>query len=136
MFCKNISVAQFLKHPFTNAQLIVNSKLDRSFSSSSSSSGFDNNRLSSLYEVTYLPEDQKIFKTELPMANPFDVFAKPSKSSISKTIRQLISSKSSKLPLREYVQASKFDDLIVHLGSKEHFFYIPLPEDLTRIATA
>lgn len=56
------------------------------------------------------------------MANLYNVFSKPSKSYFTKTIRKLIGSKSFKLPVREYVQASKFDDLIVPSRSKEHLF--------------
>lgn len=47
-----------------------------------------------------------------------------------------MSTKFSKLPVKEYVQDSKFDDILLPADSKENFFTTSIPQDLPHMAVA
>lgn len=70
------------------------------------------------------------------MVNPYNIFTKPTSRSFTKSVRSLLSSKSSKLPVKEYVQSSTFSDITVPSGQKEHLFPINIPKELPRMAFA
>ena len=67
----------------------------------STSSAYD-----SLYEYTYLPEDNKIPITDLPCLNPYPAFSLPT-SSILKYVKTLIQKPVK--AVKEYVASTSFD---------------------------
>lgn len=84
------------------------------------------NKLDHLYEITTLPEDQKIYKANLPIINSYHAFTKKQSSTI-RSIRTLI-----KLPTRtikESVQASKFDQHPLQAILGEQFVTLQIPAE-------
>ena len=65
------------------------------------------NRLDYLYEISHVPEDNKIPITNFPIVNPYTVFDKP-QASFKKSIKKFLGP-SQPSTVKEYVQASKFD---------------------------
>ncbi|KAM7516580.1 hypothetical protein LguiA_006163 [Lonicera macranthoides] len=120
---------RLLSRPHNNAKVISCSS---SVYSSSSNRFFDNN-LGALYEVTYLPENEKIFETNLPLVNLYDVFSKPNTQTFSKSVKKLFS-RNKKLPVKEYVHSSRIDQNHIPAGSQEQFVTILLPDGLVRIS--
>ncbi|KAL2466672.1 putative viral movement protein [Abeliophyllum distichum] len=84
----------------------------------------------SLYEVSYLAEFDKVSVTNLPLVNPCLEYIKP-RHSFSKSTHTLISS--SKSQIKEYVQASKFDQHLLRATEKEQFVTLELPSHLPKV---
>ena len=64
-------------------------------------------RLQSLYEINYLPQDERINNTILPLINPYTAFTKPPPFSPFKTIKFII--RPTQMSVKEYVQSTCFD---------------------------
>ena len=86
------------------------------------------NRLDYLYEISHIPEDSKIPITNFPIVNPYIVFDKhqPSfKKSIKKFLGPFHPS-----TVKEYVQASKFDQFNISTSENENLSFLPFLENL------
>lgn len=119
----------FLHKPPTSAY--ITSSFSRS---SSSRSSFSSYRLDSLYGVTYLPNDDKIPVMEFPLVNPYNIFIKPTLS-LARSIKQIFVPKS-KLPFKEFVQASRFDKFQIIVRSHERFVTLALRDDLAHLVVS
>ena len=86
------------------------------------------NRLEYLYEISHVPEDSKIPITDFPIVNPYAIFNKP-QSSLKKAIKKYISP-SHPSTIKEYVQASKFDQFNIPANDGENFITLSLPRHL------
>lgn len=82
--------------------------------------------ISSLYEVTYFSEEEKIQPTDLPLVNPYSTYRKPTFSPI-KSIKSLIHTTPKNV--REYVQSSRFDKHFITEAAKEQFVTLEIPAD-------
>lgn len=107
------------------------STLTPSRSSSSRNSSESSSSLEYLYEFEYLPDDSKILPTELPFLNPYNSFARPN-TSVKRTVTQLFSTKKP-TSVKEYVQASKFDQCFILATEEEQLLPLEIPVDLPRI---
>ena len=85
------------------------------------------NRLEYLYEISHVPEDHKIPITDFPIVNPYTIFNKP-QSSFKKTIKKYIGP-SHPSTVKEYVQASKFDQFNIPANDGENFITLCLPRE-------
>ena len=85
------------------------------------------NRLDYLYEISHVPEDSKIPITDFPIVNPYTVFDKP-QVSFKKSIKKLLSPTQSST-VKEYVQASKFDQYNIPASETENFITLALPRE-------
>ncbi|KAK5776135.1 hypothetical protein PVK06_044094 [Gossypium arboreum] len=83
-------------------------------------------KISSLYEIEYLNEEDKIQPTDLPVVNPYSVYRKSAFSPI-KSIRTLI--KGSSKQVREYVQSSRFDSFPIYASSPEQLVALEIPAE-------
>ncbi|KAM7493806.1 hypothetical protein LguiB_028415 [Lonicera macranthoides] len=97
----------FFKNSNSSSKNSPSNSLSQS-SSMSSSSRFENS-IESLYEISHIPNENVIPQMDLPIVNPYNVFAKPTPNSFTRQIKKLVSSKSSEFPIKEYVQKSKFE---------------------------
>ena len=87
------------------------------------------NRLDYLYEVSHVPKDSKIPINDFPIVNPYTVFNKPQSSLLKKkTIKKYISPHQSST-IKEYVQASKFDQFIIPASDSENFITLAFPRE-------
>ena len=77
------------------------------------------NRLDYLYEISHVPEDSKIPITDFLIVNPYIVFDKP-QVSFKKSIKKLLGPSQSST-IKEYVQASKFDQYNIPASEIENF---------------
>ena len=85
------------------------------------------NRLDYLYEISHVPEDSKIPITDFPIVNPYTVFDKP-QPSFKKTIKKIIGP-SHPSTVKEYAQASKFDQFNIPTSGNENFITLALPKE-------
>ena len=85
------------------------------------------NRLDYLYEISHVPEDNKIPITNFPTVNPYTVFDKP-QASFKKSIKKLLGP-SQPSTIKEYVQASKFDQYNIPASETENFITLALPRE-------
>ena len=85
------------------------------------------NRLDYLYEISHVPEDSKIPITDFPIVNPYTVFDKP-QFSFKKSIKKLLGPSQSST-VKEYVQASKFDQYHIPTSYTENFITLALPRE-------
>ena len=86
------------------------------------------NRFDYLYEISHVPEDSKIPITDFPIVNPYTVFDKP-QPSFKKTIKKKITGPSHPSTIKEYVQASKFDQFNIPASENENFITLALPKE-------
>ena len=86
------------------------------------------NRLEYLYEISHVQEDSKIPITDLPIVNPYTIFNKP-QSSFKKTIKKKKISPSHPSTVKEYVQASKFDQFNIPVNDGENFITLSLSRE-------
>ncbi|KAK5771338.1 hypothetical protein PVK06_047536 [Gossypium arboreum] len=75
-------------------------------------------KISSLYEIEYLSEEDKVQPTDLPTVNPYAADRNSAFSPI-KSIKTLI--KGSAKQVREYIQASRFDSYPITVASPVQF---------------
>ena len=106
---------------------LVPSRSSTSRNSSTSSSS----NLEYLYEFEYLPDDSKVPLTDLPFLNPYNAFVRP-QTSVKKTVTQLFSTKRP-ISVKEYVQASKFDQCFIAATEAEQLLPLEIPVDLPRL---
>ena len=85
------------------------------------------NSLDYLYEISHVPEDSKIPITDFPIVNPYTVFDKP-QVSFKKSIKKLLGPSQSST-VKEYVQASKFDQHNILASETENFITLALPRE-------
>ena len=85
------------------------------------------NRLDYLYEISHVPEDSKIPITDFPIVNPYTVFDKP-QVSFKKFIKKFLGPSQSST-VKEYVQASKFDQFIIPASDSENFITLAFPRE-------
>ena len=85
------------------------------------------NRLEYLYEISHLPEDSEIPITDPPIVNSYTIFNKP-QSSFKKTIKKYIGP-SHPSTVKEYVQASKFDQFNIPANDGENFITLSFPRE-------
>ena len=85
------------------------------------------NRLDYLYEISHVPEDSKIPITDFPIVNPYIVFDKP-QTSFKKSIKKFLGC-SHPSTIKEYVQASKFDQFNIPACENENFITLALPRE-------
>lgn len=64
--------------------------------------------LDSLYEITYLPEDDKIPVTKFPIVNPYNIFLKHT-NFFTTSVKQIFELKHHKRAVKEIVQSPSFD---------------------------
>ena len=83
-------------------------------------------KVDSLYEISYIPENQKIQDTIPPIVNPYTAFSK-STSSLSKTFKTLV--RPSRKPVKEYVQTSTFDKCQIPATSQEQYVTLEIPQE-------
>ena len=88
---------------------------------------FTTNRLNNLYEIFHVLEDSKIPITDFPIINPYTVFDKP-QVSFKKSINKLLGP-SQPSTVKEYVQASEFDQYNIPLSETENFITLALPKE-------
>lgn len=112
--------------PSSSSKLIY----DLTSTSYSSYSSFSSDKLESLYEVTYLPEDDKISVTNFHLVNPYHIFSNPT-SSITKIGKQIFGP-NTKLPVKEFIQTSRFDQFQIPAGFYEQFSTIAFPDNFAR----
>lgn len=62
-------------------------------------------KLSFLYELNYVPEEQKVYHEELPLINPYHAFVKLV-NPLARTFKQLV--KTTPRRVKEYIQSIKF----------------------------
>jgi len=87
------------------------------------------NRLDYLYKISHVPEDSKIPITDFPIVNPYTIFNKP-QPSFKKTIKKKkIIGPSHPSIVKEYVQASKFDQFNILVSENENFITLALPRE-------
>ncbi|KAL4653421.1 hypothetical protein ACB092_01G301900 [Castanea dentata] len=84
-------------------------------------------RLNYLYEISHVPEDSKIPITDFPIVNPYTVFDKPQKP-FKKFIKKFLGP-SHPSSVKEYVQASKFNQFNIPASEKENFITLALPRE-------
>ena len=80
-----------------------------------------------MYEISHVPEDSKILITDFPIVNPYTVFDKP-QVSFKKSIKNLLGPSQSST-VKEYVQASKFDQYNIPASETENFITLALPKE-------
>ena len=80
-----------------------------------------------MYELSHVPEDSKIPITVFPIVNPYTVFDKP-QTTFKKTIRKFIDPSHPSI-VKEYVQASKFDQFNIPTCENENFITLTLPRE-------
>ena len=85
------------------------------------------NRLNYLYEISHVPEDSKIPITDFPIVSPYTVFDKP-QVSFKKSIKKLLGPSQSST-VKEYVQASKFNQYNIPASKIENFITLALPRE-------
>ena len=85
------------------------------------------NRLDYLYEISHVPKDSKIPITDFPIVNPYTVFDKP-QVSFKKSIKKLLGPSQSST-VKEYVQASKFNQYNIPANETENFITFALPRE-------
>ena len=85
------------------------------------------NRLKYLYEISHVPKDSEIPITNFPIVIPYTIFNKP-QSSFKKTIKKYIGH-SHPSTVKEYVQASKFDQFNIPANDGENFITLSLPRE-------
>ena len=85
------------------------------------------NRLDYLYEISHVPEDSKIPITDYLFVNLYTVFDKP-QVSFKKSIKKLLGPSQSST-VKEYVQASKFDQYNIPTSETENFITLALPRE-------
>ena len=85
------------------------------------------NRLEYLYEISHVLEDSKIPITDLPIVNPYTIFNKP-QFSFKKTIKIYIGPSHPSI-VKEYFQASKFDQFNIPANDGENSITLPLPRE-------
>ena len=85
------------------------------------------NRLDYLYEISHVPEDSKIPITDFPIVSPYTVFDKP-QVSFKKSIKKLLGPSQSST-VKEYVQASKFNQYNIPANKIENFITLALPRE-------
>ncbi|KAK5824452.1 hypothetical protein PVK06_019226 [Gossypium arboreum] len=81
-------------------------------------------KISSLYEIKYLSEEDNVQLTDLPTVNPYSAYRK---SAFSKSIRTLI--KGFAKQVKEYVQSSRFDSFPIYSASPEQFVTLKIPAE-------
>ncbi|KAK5793471.1 hypothetical protein PVK06_034620 [Gossypium arboreum] len=86
-------------------------------------------KISSLYEIEYLDERDKVQPTDLPTVNPYAAHKKAPFSPI-RTIRTLIQGYSKQV--REYIQDSRFDNYPIIVASPEQFVTLEIPAEFPR----
>ena len=82
------------------------------------------NRLDYFYEISHVPEDSKISITIFPIVNPKTVFDKP-QTSFKQSIKKFLGP-SCPSTVKEYVQASKFDQFNYPASETENFITLAL----------
>ena len=82
------------------------------------------NRLDYLYEISHVLEDSKIPITDFPIVNPYTVLDKP-QASFKKSIKKFLGP-SHPSTVKEYVQASKFDQFNIPISETENFITFAL----------
>ena len=85
------------------------------------------NRLDYMYEISHVPKDSKIPIIDFPIVNPYTVFDKP-QVSFRKSIKKLLGHSQSST-VKEYVQASKFDQYNIPASETENFITLALPRE-------
>ena len=86
-------------------------------------------KLDFLYEVNFISDENKITSEELPLINPYQAFAKPT-NSVTHSIRSLIKRPSRNV--KEYVQATKFDQHPLPVTEQEQFVTLEIQADFPR----
>ena len=85
------------------------------------------NRLDYLYEISHVPEDSKIPIIDFPIVNPYAVFDKP-QNSFKKSIKKFLGP-SHPSTVKQYAQASKFDQFNITACENENFITLALPRE-------
>ncbi|KAF4402876.1 hypothetical protein G4B88_010328 [Cannabis sativa] len=85
------------------------------------------NKLDFLYELSYVPNENKITSDSLPLLNPYQPFTK-TPSSFTRSIKALIKP-SFKAP-KEYIQASKFSQCQLAPTPEVQFVTLEIPPEL------
>jgi len=85
------------------------------------------NGLDYLYEISHIADDSKIPITDFPIVNPYIVCDKP-QASFKKSIKKLLGP-SHPSTIKEYVQASKFDQFNIPASETENFITLALPRE-------
>ena len=80
-----------------------------------------------MYEISHVPEDSKIPITDFPIVNPYTMFDKP-QVSFKKSIKKLLGPSQSSI-VKEYIQASKFDQYIIPASETENFITLALSRE-------
>ena len=86
------------------------------------------NRLDYLYEISHVHEDSKIPITNFFIVNPYTVFDKP-QVSFKKSITKLLGPSQASI-VKEYVQASKFDQYNIQASETKNFITLAIPREL------
>lgn len=73
-----------------------------------------------LYEIEYLPEEQKVPVTDIP------IYLEPLIYTFSRKVKQLVSPQRSP-NIKKFVQASKFDQYLVPATDQEYLVPLSLP---------
>ena len=101
------------------------SKSSSKSSSSSSSSRHSTSKLEYLYEFEHIPDEHKVPLTDLPLLNPYSTFLKPP-SSFKTTVQKLIHTPRPS-SVKEYIQASKFDQCFIPATEEEQLIKLDIP---------
>ena len=88
---------------------------------------FTTNRLDYLNEISHVPEDSKITITDFSIVNPYTVLDKP-QASFKKSIKKFLGP-SHPSTIKEYIQASKFDQFNIPISGIENFITLTLPRE-------
>ena len=102
--------------------------LSKSSSQSSFCSRRSTSKLAYLYEFEHLPDEHKVPLTDLHLLNPYSTFLKPP-SSFKTTVQKLIHIPCPSI-VKEYVQASKFDQCFIPATEEEQLIKLDLPNFL------
>ena len=85
------------------------------------------NSLDYLYEISHVPEVNKIPITDCPIVNPYTGFDKPQNSFKKNHKKKKLMGPSHPSTVKEYVQAFKFDQFNIPASETENFITCALP---------
>ena len=98
-----------------------------SSSSSTSLASPQSSRLEYLYEATIVSEENKISPTDIPVINPYQVFSKAKSSTLKRVYNTIVKPKTP--PIKEYAQASRFDEHHISSGGAEQYVSLHLEKE-------
>ena len=86
-----------------------------------------------MYEISHVLEDSKIPIIDFPIVNPYTILDKP-QVSFKKSIKKFLGP-SQASTVKEYVQASKFDQYNIPTSETENFITLALPREILPMQT-